>query len=267
MKRITFEKPPLVEAFCEFRFAGGEPWDWTVPGRFYGSIELDYPQRSEQQFVKVQMTPTANGLTPGVQGGVDRLQFRSAQGHRVVQVGPDLLSIHQLTPYSNWIDFKAEVERVLNFYWSAAKSEHIIALSLRYINHVPLSSGKIYFEDFFAIMPNLPGDKEEHWLSWAQKVDVLLPEHHAILSVQSGTVFEDNVRPPQFAEVGAQPEIKVAVLLDFTFSHDGEQPLQPSDISNWLDTAHDNIELRFSESLRPQLKELLGYKENDETNI
>lgn len=265
MGQFTFEKPPLVEALCEFRFAGGQTWDWTVPGRFYGSIEADYPQRAEQQFVQVQMTPTAGGLAPGVQGGVERLQFGNTQGNKVVQVGPNFLSVHELAPYSHWDSFKAEIERVLDFYWSAAKPENIFGLSLRYINRVPLPPGKIYFEELFAIMPNIPDSREDSWISWAQKVDIARPEKRAILSVQSGTVFENNVRPPD-AEASVE-EGKVAVLLDFNFVHDGSHPLQRPDLSNWLEAAHTDIESMFLKSLTLKSKELLGYQENHEAII
>ncbi len=260
MGRFTFEKPPLVEALCEFRFAGGETWDWTVPGRFYGSIALEYPFREEQKFVSVQMTPTEGGVSSGVQGGIERLLFRSAQGNQVVQVGPEFLSVHQTAPYSHWDDFKAEIQRVLQFYWEAAKPGFIVGLSLRYINNVPLFMPKVQWEDLFAIMPNIPDSKDDQWLDWAQRVAVARPQHGAVLVVQSGTIMNANASPEN------EGEAKVSVLLDFNFVHLGEQPLFLSVVPQWLETAHDEVESMFEKSLTAQSKQLLGYKENHEAN-
>lgn len=43
----TYNKPPLIEAVCDFRFSSTQPWDWTIPGLFYEQIRLDFPNKNQ----------------------------------------------------------------------------------------------------------------------------------------------------------------------------------------------------------------------------
>jgi uncharacterized protein (TIGR04255 family) len=40
-----YEKPPIIEAVCEFRFSGKSKWDLTIPGLIYDSVKDEYPQK------------------------------------------------------------------------------------------------------------------------------------------------------------------------------------------------------------------------------
>src|SRR5712691_5300171 len=98
MARI-YNKPPLIEAICDFRFSSSQPWDWTIPGLFYEQIRDNFPIK--EQITTVETIIDANE-GKFVQQAQPKLQFASKKRDAVIRIGPDNLSIHQLPPYDYW---------------------------------------------------------------------------------------------------------------------------------------------------------------------
>src|SRR5439155_21790092 len=123
MKRRQYRNPPIEEAICELRFTPGPEAEFTAPARFYESIKSSYPGKPQyQQFVAAGIQVPAQPMTAQValrQEGVKTL-FPSQDGRRLVGLGMNLLSIHELKPYSGWEDFRSRIEQAIRAYQNAA---------------------------------------------------------------------------------------------------------------------------------------------------
>ncbi|MEH2362987.1 hypothetical protein [Nostoc sp.] len=49
MTRRQYSNPPIEEAICEFRFAPGQVWNFTIPGLFYEKVRDLYTGEPQQQ--------------------------------------------------------------------------------------------------------------------------------------------------------------------------------------------------------------------------
>ena len=72
-----YQKPPLIEALCEFQFTG-EEWDWTIPGLIYQEIKGEYPKKKQANIVQFEVQAQADEVSQRVRGGGARMQFFSA---------------------------------------------------------------------------------------------------------------------------------------------------------------------------------------------
>ena len=249
MNRITFTKPPLLEAVCIFEFASEQEWNWTIPGLFFARIEDGYVVEKRKSS---KSSEDDNSLEP--------LRFRSKDKRFIVNVGPNGLSVNHLRPYVKWEEYKAEVERILTCYWDAAHPKEIEDVSLRYINRFEMPEGEYHYDEFLRVAPMLPpGKRDMRWLNWGQKVDVWCDDISSVLSIKAGTL--------QFRRK-KEEEPQDAVMLELIVSHGTPEPLQKEAISDWLEAAHTEIKKTFMDSLTELSKETVGYKElNDETEI
>jgi uncharacterized protein (TIGR04255 family) len=79
----TYNKPPLIEAVCDFRFSSPQPWDWTIPGLFYERIQSDFPNKN--QLSTIETTVDANEGKV-VQQTQPKMQFISRDGTSAIHV-------------------------------------------------------------------------------------------------------------------------------------------------------------------------------------
>ncbi len=256
-EKILFDNPPLLEALCEFHFVSGEPWDWTIPGLFYQCVESEFPVRQQQNVMQFQMTPTSDGTGSMTQQGIARMQFLREDRSALLQVGPDQLIVNQLQPYRNWDTFKATIENALENYVKSAHPHAIDQISLRYVNRIELPPAPEQIEDYINTYPKVPNDENQTWASWAQHVQIMREDLAAMMTVQSGSRIE---APSEADETGtAQPNN--FVMLDITFARLPAEPLPLSSVSNWIETAHEEIETLFLASITTKSRARFGEKE------
>ena len=145
-----------------------------------------------------------------------------------------------MRPYPGWLQFKPLVEGVLRHYYKAAQPSSIGGISLRYINRIelPPAAEKRHIQEFTNVYPRVPNDEKQSWQSWVQRVEIVKPELNAVFIVQAGSQV---VLPPQ-------PE-QYSIMLDLMFAHaskiESPMPLPIENVSEWLETAHDEIEEMF----------------------
>ena len=101
----VYTNPPITQAICEFQFRSSKDWDWTIPGLVYQLIESDFPVKKQEMAFEIQVMPQSNPVVQRAGSALSKMQFVSADGHAMVQIGPDLLGINVLTPYPGWSDF------------------------------------------------------------------------------------------------------------------------------------------------------------------
>ena len=260
--RQVLRKDPLIEVVCEFHLDVPD-WDWTIPGLVYKRIKDRFPHKVESPHINFHIEQTPQGVQPSAQASIGRMQFWGDEREKLVQIGPEQLSIHQLKPYSGWPNFKALVEQVLSEYENEAPFRAIRRIILRYINRLPLPDTPHKIENMVRVMPQIPDSTNQLWASWFQQVEILQPQNNASLLLRSGHL----PKPPPANNNSNSVADTEHIVLDLMFAHADNQPIEREAVSQWLEMAHNEIEALFFKSLQPEyLKTFEPEKDNDEKN-
>ncbi len=229
---LEYDKPPLVEALCEFRFRS-DSWPWTVPSLFYQEVKKSgYTKQREARSVEFTI--------PGPQeprSQVTKRQFVLEDDSAMLQVGPNLLVINFLI-YPSWDEFSRVILENHKRYSRLAEPDSIERVILRYINRVEVPSDDFAFEKYFAFLPQLPE---------------AVPKTISQYLIQSEVPYED---PPGMLRFvfGSEPTLSsskvVSFLLDMSFGLAGGQ-LAGQDLAEWLKTTHQRLEDVFVSSMTP----------------
>lgn len=250
MRRI-YEHPAIVEALCEFRFAPSQPWDWTVPGLFYREVESEFPIRRQFNPFEIGIEARVNAeqnapLVQNILTNVERMQFVRKDERALMQVGPDLVSVNHLKPYSNWEMFKGMINRALDVYRQVANPRAISRIGLRYINRLEFPEQQsVNIENFLRAMPTVPEDIPQVFMSWAQRAEIPFEQKNGLLVLQSSSVRE-------------QGQKNVAFLLDLDFITLQAEAVSLDSAMEWVQIAHDEVEKTFEACITDEARQLLG---------
>ncbi|HLQ27784.1 MAG TPA: TIGR04255 family protein [Ktedonobacteraceae bacterium] len=228
MARI-YNKPPLIEAVCDFRFSSSQLWDWTIPGLFYEQIRDNFPNKNQISTIETTVNASEGKV---VQQSQPKLQFINQDGTAVIHVGPDNLTIHQLRPYDSWEHFKARILKYLSVYRETAHPENLANVVLRYVNRIDLSKPDFELDDYFRILPQIPNPIPQIFQGFLFNVDVPYHSLRTSLRLVFGTVIPEG-------------EVKNSFLLDLSmFSLNVAIPSM-DEVSDWLEAAHKHLEDAF----------------------
>ncbi len=242
----TYCNPPLIEAVCDFRFSSSQPWDWTIPGLFYEQIREKFPIKEQLNAVETIIDP---GQAKFVQQLQPKLQFSTEKRDEVIQIGPDNLSLHQLPPYSGWMNFKESIIAYLQMYMKAANPTGLTSVALRYVNHIEISRKDIELEDYFNLMPQVPQPIPQIFPTFLLNIDVPYETPVSGLRIIFGTVV------PKVAE-------NLAYVLDLNMLSTGNTELLNNRILDWLEISHERVESAFDASFTEKAhQELFGGKQ------
>lgn len=250
MSRV-YKNPPVIEALCEFQFAPGQPWDWTVPGLVYAKIKKTFPDKQEQKAVDVMMEPNQ---PPRLREST-RLQFFRHNKQALVQIGPDLLVINHLRPYPTWDVFREMIYQQFDIYRQVAKPDAIKRITLRYINRLDLPSNlntdDFDLSEYCLATPGIPRELlHSADYTFAQRVDIRRRDSNGSLTIQSGSA---PVEKPGYFGFGL--DFEYATLLKDTM------PLDAA--TNWIEQAHEEIEKAFDLCYTERAKALFDEGHND----
>lgn len=247
MPRI-YERPPLVETLCEFHFELSQAWDLTIPGLLYADLRSQFPKRQQtRDVIEGDVNPATGTLAQ--QPTVTRAVFSSEDEKLFVQVGPSILIVNQLRPYSGWEDFRSLLEHILRVYLDIASPIKLTHNVLRYINRIEIPQGPITIDDYLLASPTVPMLEARSWSAWSQRVEVPHQELNGLLTLQSGSVPGEKER-----------EGKNDFLLDLYFS----MPLQSQELASvlgQLTNAHNVIEQMFEACMTPKAREIFVERE------
>lgn len=170
---MRYEAPSIIEALCEFVFAPGAPWDFTVFGRFDGFLNGALPIREQVEVMALNVRNLGSGIEQEMVRE-PRLRFFDANKTRLAQVGPNLLSSNVLPPYPHWPTFRAFILDNLDAYVKAATPVKIERMTLRYIDRItPEASARFRLGDWIlagsAYVPSSLGDSTISAQSRVQK--------------------------------------------------------------------------------------------------
>lgn len=231
-----YKNPPIVEALCEFQFGPGTSWDLVMPGLIYDELRDIFPGR-EPDRVLLQ-TPSSSG--PRVQYS-EAISFLSKDNRVSVLIGPNILSVNHLVPYSSWEDFVPLIKRSLDAYTNIVEPEQLQNVELRYINDLSV--------------PKEPS-KLENYLSLRPFVDPGLPQNFGSFITGIQVPYEDQ-RDSLKIEVQGSSETEsdsVRLTLDLDYILLRTEEIDFKDVFEWLDVAHSRIEDTFEACVTDEMK-------------
>ncbi len=240
-----YKKPPIIEALCEFQFIPTQPWDLTVPGLVYEKIRENFPQRQQQVGMGIQFKPTEKGIEHMVESTPPRMQFFNKDKTMLIQVGPDLLVVNHLKPYTSWLNFKPTILEQLEIYKDITKPKGFRRISLRYINKIDIKAASVNLEDYFKFYPNIPEDVPQTHTSFISRIEI---------------PYEDN-RDQMFLTIGSTtPEDTetISIVLDLDYILSKPEGITLDRTEAWLENAHSSIEKAFEKCIKGKCRKLFG---------
>lgn len=239
--RRRYRNPPIEEALVEFRFAPGQGWDLTIPGKLHERVKAAYPGKPRQQRLLQASVRTGVGQPAdmSLQEGVGRVQLVDADARRLLSLGPDVLGVHVLKPYDGWDDFKPRIDAALRAYAEVSGAEKISRIGVRYVNKVVVTEPNL--DQYFLYGPHVPEG---------------LPSRLASFLYRTEHVFDDDVKLfLTFAPISAEPASSSFLLdLDVIWEHDGgmttDQALET------VDDLHEREGVAFEALITDQLREV-----------
>lgn len=176
-ERRRYGSPPVVEAIA--RLAWSEPADWgvTTPGVLFERLKDRYPAppQSRNQFqAEIGQGGPASALGAiSLKSGPSELVFATADGNKLLIVGPTAISAHALPPYEGWESLSARLREALPSVAEALNVEERFGeASLRYINRIVLPEPSIRFSDYLTIDFVLPPSFPRNLSGFIDRADV-----------------------------------------------------------------------------------------------
>lgn len=243
-----YSNPPIVEALCEFRFESGDAWDSTVPGKLQGVLQHQYDGKPSDQALlqaSIESDDEGQGLSLTQRS---RVMLRTEDGTRLVGVGPDLLSIHILTPYlrhdgeslAGWMEFRPRIQDALLAYWGVAMPDGVVRTGLRYLNRI--RPPQLDAARYLASAPTIPSE-----LSVRTTTSLARTEHE----YDDGT----NVRVVQAYDAS---DLEDGFLLDIDAFRTSESPLEQGTALEAVDLLHDRCSEFFEALVTDEARELFS---------
>jgi len=245
----VYTNPPLIEALCEFYFEPSQPWDLTIPGLFYREVRSEFPKRHQFSPFQVDFEVEGQGqVIQNIGGSADRMQFMREDERALIQIGPNLLVVNHLKPYSDWETFEGMIARALKVYRQVADPQAINRVGLRYINRLDIPEPQVEIEDYLLAVPTVPSAVPQIFGNWSQRVEIPFVEDNGLLVIQSSSVNQEG-------------QMHVAFLLDLDFITIQARLVQLDSALEWVERAHDEIEKAFEACVTPKAKRLFGEEE------
>ncbi len=243
----AYTNPPLREAICEFRFPLEHPWDLTVAGMLYARIREDYPRREQRRVREVEVMLAPEGLREELLI-TERAQFSTADGGCSIQVGPRVMTVNCLPPYTNWEEFRAWIEDAFGNLQSVIEVEGIRTMALRYVNTIEIPEPGVRPEELFAFHPVVPFSGE----STEFAMDGFI--------VGCEGAFEggrDACRVELTDAVPESPE-QSAFLLNIEYFLVKEGSIGKEGALAWIEAAHSRVEEMFEGCITDALRKHFG---------
>ena len=236
-----YRKPPLVEAVAEFHFSAVAGWSEEVVTSIQTDLAEQFDHRSVVTAIEGRMVFGPEGISQHA-SPVERVRL-SGSGHPViVQLGPNLLSVNHLAPYTHWDGFAPFIRAAYSAYISHAKPQGLNMVMLNYVNRIEVPPGPVRLEDYFGVYPQLAAP---------------LPEGHGHFLLNVNLPFEDarDTLRLQFNTFGEPGGAATAFLLVLQYVP-GASAISMDDPFAVLEPAHQHIEDTFEGCMTDKTRSL-----------
>jgi uncharacterized protein (TIGR04255 family) len=154
-------KAPIIEAVVDIDCDLPPNLDlWELREGAGEALRERYP-KFRQQFVQQHLVSKEDeGAKPRIKvsEGPGAMQFLAEDELQLVQFRPNGFSFNRLAPYSSLDDYLPEIEAAWSDFCELSQPVLIRKIGIRMINRVrlPLSEGRVNFEDYLQVPPRLP---------------------------------------------------------------------------------------------------------------
>jgi len=225
--REQLRRPPLVEALLEVQASPTVPYP-LVPGALNQRLSKTYPHAEQVHTfavgdIQLQMPPT-----------VATIRLKSPDGKRLVQIGPEVLTVNMVGDYGQYETFQAAMRDALDAFYEIARPGPPRRLGIRYINLVEerFLSGR----DPLHIDASFPGTVLPEKKAFGMRAVFPFGDAHGELAIAAA-------RPHALADG------RTGCLLDFDFFSTNPGEMTVAQILAWAKEAHDVIYQAFRASL------------------
>ena len=170
---LKLKNPPIVEAVVDIDCdlpAGLDLAALEEPAR---KLFREHYPKPRQQFLHEHRFEMRGTEAPMVAAkrGLQALQFATEDERQLVQVRAQGFSFNRLAPYSSLDYYLSEIQRTWRLFAQLTNPIQMRRVALRYINRIllPLVGGKIRLEEFLAISPRLPDEKNLEFVSFLRQ--------------------------------------------------------------------------------------------------
>lgn len=244
-----FKRSPFLEAAIEFVFTETRTWDWTIPGIFYEEVKTDFPKKGQLNLLELELQPAQGIVQQKMKGGIARMQFSRNDESAMIQVGQNVISVNQKSPYPNWRNFKSTSLETLRKYRDVAGANAFKRVGLRYVSRILIPAKSFDLDEYFVNPPQIPVPEGTPLTSILQQVVVGFTEPR--MGLRHVLATTESPDPGQSA-----------FMLDLDiFAPENAVPTFDA-TPDWLEVAHDRLEASFLGSLTKKTREeVLGQEE------
>ncbi len=238
MNGNIYPNPPLIEAICEFHFDPSSGWDATTPGLIYKELEKDFPQK--EQVMQVNVSFRDDLLSPST-NMIAISRFTRQDNEVVIQVGPNLLTVNHLKPYSSWDYFRTLIEQGLNIYKQIVHPSALQGIAVRYINKVEFDTPTVEIEDFFEFYPYMGPRLPQPYGAFLMNVQIPYENNRDFLTMKMNPAPDSTID-------------KLIVLFEIGYYLNILGSIDIDNIDSWIEEAHSRIEEVFEASITDKLR-------------
>ncbi len=223
----TYLNPPVSEAICEIRIPPETEWDLTIPGLYYARVADELPVKEQRRVRNVEVMLAEEGLREELLIR-ERMQFLTADQTAGVQIGPHLLGVTMLRPYSSWSRFRPRIEHSFAVLQEFVRVEELSGLELRYINVVHVRGVDADPRNYFTTVPEfgsiLPGRPQ----SFMTGCEIPYAEGRDACRIE-------------ITDAIPEQEDETAFLLDIDYFLSIPNRIPASGFLDWLNSAHERV--------------------------
>lgn len=236
-----YEKPPIVEAACEFRLTPDTSWDLTVPGLFYEQVNKEFRQREQRVVQEFELTQGPQGLQQQIRTS-ERVLLFTPDRKMLVQIGPHLLVVNALKPYPGWQRFKPRIELTWRALQNVIEVKGLQRIGLRYINRVELPLQNADLGEYFEFYPHVGSRLPQKMTSFIAKGEFPYVAERDLCRVQLTPA-------PNATKMSA-------FTLDIDYFLNRPRVVEASAVIDWVEEAHGRVEEIFEGCITGRLREL-----------
>jgi uncharacterized protein (TIGR04255 family) len=258
---VGFKKPPVVEAWIEFRFAltqEDSQWDEDAARSL---MKTCFEEFAADRFLKsmsidVNMRPGQPGPTATPEFSFERVRAFSQSGEHCIQAGRNVFVFNQLKR-TTWLKFDCMRDAALSAvqkYMSFRNLDELTGVSLHYRDVVTIPTGDssgIEFRDWFHVYPEVPTSSfgSVSAFTFAVQLPSMCERAVAVISIQSLPSMSEEDR-----------ELRFSIDWDVS-SVDKVEGLESA--RQWLDSAHEGLHNSFQKAFTAQCLALFEPSEGE----
>jgi len=240
-KMASYRKTPLSEAIFEF---APEATSFPPEGaeRLVRLFSAGFPKLQELPGIEVEFEVSPAGVSPKRDGKKTvRHRLWNLANSRLLQFAPDMCAFNALPPYTHYVDYLPDIERLFTAYLGEAKPSALRFLGQRYINRIFLPSEAANPSDYFTFYPRRPA---AHHPPFSLQLETeRLSQGQVVLSLYYAGL--DSQRPLYFLDLYARSSENPGIAFDWLVA------------KAWQDEAHEGITRAFEHAITDTSRQLL----------